>query len=103
MYGWGRQVFFFQNHPKNIENTKMSSVNGVFIYANWDSILHGNAHENQENDAINMDSRSVLSSIKLMEETDVSAQTYSFLEVTAVRYDEKLDKHGQRCDFRDIR
>ena len=37
-----------------------------------------------------------------MEETDVSVQIYSFLEVTAVRYDEKPDKDGQRCDIRDI-
>ena len=54
---------------------------------------------------LNMDSPSRLSSIKLMEETDVSVQTYSFLEVTAVRYDEnseKPKKDGQRCDFRDI-
>ena len=32
-----------------------------------------------------------------MDETDVSVQIYSFLEVTAVRYDEKPDKDGQRC------
>ena len=37
-----------------------------------------------------------------MEATDVSVQIYSFLEVTAVRYDEKPDKNGQRCDIRDI-
>ena len=37
-----------------------------------------------------------------MDETDVSVQIYSFLEVTAVRYDEKPDKDGQRCDIRDI-
>ena len=37
-----------------------------------------------------------------MEETDVSVQIYSFLEVTAVCYDEKPVKDGQRCDFRDI-
>ena len=37
-----------------------------------------------------------------MKETDVSVQIYSFLEVTAVRYDEKPDKNGQRCDIRDI-
>ena len=37
-----------------------------------------------------------------MEETDVSVQIYSFLEVTAVRYNEKPDKGGQRCDIRDI-
>ena len=36
-----------------------------------------------------------------MDETDVSVQIYSFLEVTAVRYDEKPDKDG-RCDIRDI-
>ena len=40
-------------------------------------------------ETLNMDSRSRLSSINLMEETDVSVQTYSFLEVTAVRFDEK--------------
>ena len=39
-----------------------------------------------------MDSRSPLSSIKLMEETDGSVQTYCFLEVKAVRYDEKPEK-----------
>ena len=49
-----------------------------------------------------MDSRSGLSSIKLMEETDVSAEMYSFLEVMAVRCDEKPEKDGQRCDIRDI-
>ena len=27
---------------------------------------------------------------------------YSFLDVTAVRYDEKPDKEGQRCSIRDI-
>ena len=32
-----------------------------------------------------------------MEETDVSVQIYSFLEVTAVRYDERPDIDGQRC------
>ena len=37
-----------------------------------------------------------------MEETDVSVQIYSFLEVTAVRYDEKPEKDVQRCDIRDI-
>ena len=37
-----------------------------------------------------------------MEETDVSVQLYSFLEVTAVRNDEKPDKDGRRCDIRDI-
>ena len=52
--------------------------------------------------AFNLDSRSVLSSIKLMEENDVSVQIYSFLEVTAVPYDEKPDKDEQRCDIRDI-
>ena len=46
-----------------------------------------------------MDSRSGLSSIKLMEETDVSVQQYSFLEVTAVHYDEKPEKDGQRSDI----
>ena len=43
-----------------------------------------------------------ISSIKLMVETDASAQIYSLFEVTAVRYDEKPVKHGQRCDFRVI-
>ena len=43
-----------------------------------------------------------LISIKVMEETDVSVQLYSFLEVTAVRKDEKPDKDGQRWDIRDI-
>ena len=43
-----------------------------------------------------------ISSIKLMEETDVSVQLYSFLEVMAVRYDEKPDNDEQRCDIRDI-
>ena len=37
-----------------------------------------------------------------MEGNDVSVQLYSFLEVTAVRYDEKFDKDGQSCDIRDI-
>ena len=37
-----------------------------------------------------------------MEETDVSLQIYSFLEVTAVRYDENPDKDGQTCDLFDI-
>ena len=32
-----------------------------------------------------------------MEETDVSVQIYSFVEVTAVRYDERPDIDGQRC------
>ena len=53
-------------------------------------------------DALNMDSRSGLSSINLMEEANVSVQICSFLEVTAVHYDEKPDKDGQRFDIRDI-
>ena len=36
-----------------------------------------------------------------MEETDVSVQIYTFLEVTAVCYGQKPVKDGQRCDFRD--
>ena len=61
------------------------------------------ARKPRENiETLNMDSRSRLSSIKLMEETDVSVQIYSFLEVTAVRYDEKPEKDVQRCDIRDI-
>ena len=61
------------------------------------------ARKPRENiETLNMDSRSRLSSIKLMEETDFSVQTYSFLEVTAVRYDEKCEKDRQRCDIRDI-
>ena len=58
------------------------------------------ARENIE--TLDMDSRSRLSPIKLMEETDVPVQIYSSLEVTAVRYDEKPEKDGQRCDIRDI-
>ena len=61
------------------------------------------ARKPKENIAmLNMDSRSLLISIKLMEETDISVQTYSFLEVTALRYDEKPEKGGQRCDIHDI-
>ena len=57
------------------------------------------ARKPRENiETLNLNSRSRLSSIKLMEETNVSVQTYSFLEVTAVRYDEKPEKDGQRCD-----
>ena len=57
------------------------------------------ARKPKENIAtLNMDSRSLLSSIKLMEETDVSVQTY----MTAVRYDENPEKDGQRSDIRDI-
>ena len=52
--------------------------------------------------ALNIDSRSGLITIKLMEETDLSVQVHSFHEVTAVRYDEKPDKYGQRRDIRDI-
>ena len=48
---------------------------------------------------LSMDSRSLLSSIKLMEETDVCVQTYSFLEVTAVRYDEKPEKMDKDVIF----
>ena len=36
-------------------------------------------------ETLNMESRSGLSSIKLIEETDVSVQIYSFLEMRAVR------------------
>ena len=45
-----------------------------------------------------------ISSIKVMVKTDISVQIYqiSFLKVTAVRYDEKPDKDGQRCDIYDI-
>ena len=46
-----------------------------------------------------MDSQSDLSSMKFMEETDVSVQIYRFLEVTVVRYDEKPQKDEQRCDI----
>ena len=61
------------------------------------------ARKPKENIAtLNMDSRSLLSSIKLMEETNVSVQTNSFLEVTAVRFDEQPEKDGQRCDIRDV-
>ena len=52
--------------------------------------------------AFNIDSRSGLITIKLMEETDLSVQIHSFHEVTAVRYDEKPDKDGQRRDICDI-
>ena len=48
-------------------------------------------------EALNMDSRSGLSSVKLMEETDIAVQIFSFLKVTAVRYNEKPDKDGQTC------
>ena len=37
-----------------------------------------------------------------MEESDVYVQIYSFLEVTVIRYYEKPNKDGQRCDIRDI-
>ena len=40
-----------------------------------------------------------ISSIKLMEETHVSAQIYSFLEVTAVRYGGNPDKSGKDMIF----
>ena len=43
-----------------------------------------------------------MSSIKLMEETDVSVHIYSFFEVRAVRYDKKPDKDRQKCYMRDI-
>ena len=36
-----------------------------------------------------------------MEETNISVQIYSFLEVTAVPYNEKPIKDGRRCDFHD--
>ena len=56
----------------------------------WES-----ARKPRENiDSLDMDSWSGLSSIKLMEETDVSVQIYSFLDVTVVRYDEKAAKDG---------
>ena len=52
------------------------------------------ARKPRENiETLNMDSRSGLTSIKLMEETDVSVQIYSFLEVTGIRYDEKPEKY----------
>ena len=41
--------------------------------------------------------------MKLTEETDISIQIYSFLEVTAVCYDEKPNKDRQRCEFHDIK
>ena len=51
----------------------------------WES-----AQKPRENiETLNTDNRSGLSSIKLMEETDVSVQIYSFLEVMAVCYDKK--------------
>ena len=43
-----------------------------------------------------------ISLIKLIEETDVPVQIYSFVEVTAVRHDEKPVKDGQSYDIRDI-
>ena len=53
-------------------------------------------------ETLNMESRSGLSSIKLIEETDVSVQIYSFLDVRAVRYEENPEKDGRRRDIRDI-
>ena len=48
-----------------------------------------------------------ISTMKLMEETDVSVQIYtctcSFLEVTAVHYGEKLNKDRQICGIHDIK
>ena len=41
--------------------------------------------------------------MKLMEETNVSVQIYSFLEVTVVHYDEKPNKDRQRCGIHDIK
>ena len=41
--------------------------------------------------------------MKLMGETNVSVQIYSFLEVTAVHYDEKPNKDRQRCGIHDIK
>ena len=38
-----------------------------------------------------------------MEETDVSVQIYSFLEVTAAHYDKKTNKDRQRCGIHDIK
>ena len=38
----------------------------------------------------------------MMEETNVSVQIYRFLKVTAVCYEEKPIKDGQRYDFFDI-
>ena len=38
-----------------------------------------------------------------MEETNVSIQIYSFLEVTAVHYDKKPNKDRQRCGIHDIK
>ena len=52
-----------------------------------------NERKPRENSAaLNMNSRSGLGLIKLMEETDISVQMYNFFKVTAVCYDEKPDK-----------
>ena len=84
VYGWGRHIF--SNSPKENKNSlNMSTACEIWCMPSRES-----ARKPRENiETLNMDSRSRLSSIKLMEETDVSVQTYSFLEVTAVRYDEK--------------
>ena len=53
------------------------------------------ARKPRENiETLDMNSRSGQGSIKLMEETDVSVEMYSFLEVMAVRCDEKPEKDG---------
>ena len=48
--------------------------------------------ENINIHTLNMDSRSGLISIKLIQETNVSVQIYRFLKARAVRYDEKPEK-----------
>ena len=95
----------FQNRPKK---TKIHFNETCQLRVCLRKLMHHmpsreSARKPRENfEMLNMDIQSCLSLIKLMEETDVSVQTYSFLEVMVVRYDKKPEKDGQRCDTRDI-
>ena len=101
VYGWGRHII--PKSPKENKNSLNMSTACLFRKLMHRMPSQESARKPEENIAVlNMDSRSLLSSIKLMEETDVSVQTYSFLEVTAVRYGENPEKDRQRCDIRDI-
>ena len=81
---------FFSKSPREKNNSLNMSLRVYLRKLMHPMPSRESARKPEENiETLNLDNRSRLSLIKLMEETDVSVQNYSFLEVTAVRYDEK--------------
>ena len=85
VYVWGRQFF-----PK-ITQRKQKLIKRQLCVDTLYAFTGKRVRKPRKNiEALNMDNQSGLSSIKLMEETDISVQIYSFLKVTAVHYDASL-------------